>query len=67
MESMKVIRDQLSSLVDIESFLNEDNLNAKYKDEQVAQIIKDQNYEQTKQRIKEFIDRCEVTLADLQK
>ena len=66
MEPIKIIRDQVSSVVDIDFFLNEANLNAKYEDGQIAQIIEGQTYERTKQRIDEFIGRCKATLADLQ-
>jgi len=35
-EPIKIIRDQVSSVVDIDFFLNEANLNAKYEDGQIA-------------------------------
>lgn len=66
MESMKVVRGQVSSIVDIDFFLNEADLNAKYEDDRIAQVIKGSVYERTKQRINDFIARCEQTLAGLQ-
>jgi hypothetical protein len=66
MESMKVVRGQVSSIVDIDFFLNETDLNAKYEDDRVAQIIKGSAYGRTKQRINDFVARCEQTLAGLQ-
>lgn len=66
MEPMKVIRGQVSSIVDIDFFLNEVDLNAKYEDDHIAQIIKGPIYERTKQRINDFIARCKQTLEGLQ-
>jgi hypothetical protein len=66
MESMKVVRGQVSSIVDIDFFLNEADLNVRYEDDRVAQIIKGSVYERTKQRINDFVARCDQTLAGLQ-
>lgn len=66
MESMKVVRGQVSSIVDLDFFLNEADLNAKYEDDHIAQIIRGSVYERTKQRINDFIARCDQTLGDLQ-
>lgn len=66
MESMKVVRGQVSSIVDIDFFLNEADLDAKYEDDRVAQIIKGSVYARTKQRINDFIARCDQTLSGLQ-
>lgn len=66
MESMKVVRGQVSSIVDIDFFLNEADLNAKYEDDRIAQVIKGSVYERTKQRINDFVARCEQTLSGLQ-
>jgi hypothetical protein len=66
MESMKIVRGQVSSIVDIDFFLNEADLNAKYEDERIARVIKGSVYERTRQRINDFIARCDQTLAGLQ-
>ena len=66
MESMKVIRGQVSSIVDMDFFLNEADLSAKYEDDRIAQVIKGSAYGRTKQRINDFIARCDQTLAGLQ-
>jgi hypothetical protein len=39
-ESMKVVRGQVSSIVDVDFFLNEADLNAKYEDDRIAQVIR---------------------------
>lgn len=52
--------------MDIDFFLNEADLNAKYEDDRVAQIIKGSVYVRTKQRINDFVARCDQTLAGLQ-
>jgi hypothetical protein len=66
MESMQIIRGQVSTIVDIDFFLNEADLNAKYEDDRIAQVIKGSAYERTKQRINDFVARCDQTLAGLQ-
>lgn len=66
MESMRVVRGQVSSIVDIDFFFNEADLNAKYEDDRIAHVIKGSVYERTKQRINDFVARCEQTLAGLQ-
>jgi hypothetical protein len=66
MEPMKVIRGQVSSIVDMDFFLNEADLSAKYEDDRIAQVIKGLAYGRTKQRINDFIARCDQTLAGLQ-
>lgn len=65
MESMRLVRGQVSSIVDIDFFLNEADLNAKYEDDRIAHVIKGCAYDRTKQRINDFIARCEQTLAGL--
>src|SRR5215210_1831520 len=66
MESMKVVRGQVSSIVDIDFFLNETDPGARIEDDRIAQIIKGAVYARTKQRINEFAARCQQTLDGLQ-
>ncbi len=63
---MKVVRGQVSSMIDVDFFLTEADQNAKYEDDRIAEIIKGCVYQRTKQRINDFIARCEQTLAGLQ-
>jgi prefoldin subunit 5 len=65
MESMKVIRSQVSSIMDIDFFLDKDNLKAKHEDSYIARIIKGSVYARTKQQIDDFKARCDQTLAEL--
>jgi hypothetical protein len=66
MESMKVVRGQVSSVVDIDFFLNGADPNGRYEDDRIAQIIKGSVYERTKRRINDFIARCDETLSGFQ-
>ena len=66
MESMKFVRNEAISMVDIDFFLNEEELNVKQEDDRIAEVIRGKSYERTKQKINEFISRCEQTLAGLQ-
>lgn len=66
MESMKVVRGQVSTIVDIDFFLNGADPSARYEDDRIAQIVKGSVYARTKQRINEFAARCQQTLAGLQ-
>lgn len=66
MESMKVFRSQVSSIMDIDFFLDKDNLKARHDDSHIARIIKGSVYARTKQRIDEFKARCDQTLAEMQ-
>jgi len=66
MESMKIVRGQVSSVVDVDFFLDKARLDAKYEDDRIAEVIKGPAYGRTKQRINDFIGRCEQTLAGLQ-
>ncbi|HEY6252456.1 MAG TPA: hypothetical protein VI685_21075 [Candidatus Angelobacter sp.] len=66
MESMQLVRGQVSSIVDIDFFLNEAGLNTNYEDDHIAQVIKGAVYERTKRRVNDFISRCHQTLAGLQ-
>ncbi|MEW6654321.1 MAG: hypothetical protein AB1394_12775, partial [Bacteroidota bacterium] len=66
MESMKFVRNEVTSMVDIDFFLNEQELNTKQEDDRIAEVIRGKIYERTKQKINEFIARCENTLAGFQ-
>lgn len=65
METLALIRTQVSPIMDIDFFLVENNLSATYNDNQLAVIIKGTAYERTMQRIQEFSERCDQTLAGL--
>lgn len=65
MESMKFVRDVVSSMIDIEFFLKDEELREKYKDDRIAEVIRGRTYEKTKQKINDFILRCEQTLDNL--
>lgn len=66
MESMKFVRDEVSSMIDIEFFLNDEELREKYEDDRIAEVIRGRTYEKTKQKINDFIARCEQTLGGLE-
>ncbi len=66
MESMQIVRRQMSSVVDIDFFLNEASLNSNYEDDHIARIINGAIYERTKRRVNEFSARCQQTLSGLQ-
>lgn len=65
MESMQIVRRQMSTVVDIDFFLNDASLNTNCEDDHIARVIKGANYERTKRRVNEFIGRCEQTLSGL--
>lgn len=66
MESMKFVREEASSMIDIEFFLNDEELREKYEDDRIAEVIRGKTYEKTKQKINDFIARCEQTLGSLE-
>ncbi len=65
METLQLIRTQVSPLMDIDFFLIESNFGAAYDGNQIAVIIKGLVYSRTVQRIQEFDARCKQTLASL--
>lgn len=63
MKSLVLIRSQVSPIVDINFLISAGSTDAKYSDEQLATTIKGANYTRTKQKIADFVERCNQTLA----
>lgn len=51
MESMKFVRDVVSSMIDIEFFLKEEELREKYEDNRIAEVIEEEPMKRLSKRL----------------
>jgi hypothetical protein len=61
-ESLYVVRDLIAPIANINFFIKLGDSGVNYSDEELAGIIKADNYAKTKQKIQEFAVRCEERL-----
>lgn len=61
-QSLYAVRDLITPIANINFFIKLGDSGANYSDEELAGIIKADNYGKTKQKIKEFAARCEERL-----
>ena len=63
MNTLSIIRGQITPVADFDFFVNVGSPEFNYTDEQIAINIKGANYAKTQQRIADFTARCNQTLA----
>jgi len=62
MEHVRQMRDQMASVIDLEFFMIDANVNTQVDNDQLAEAIRGASYERTAKRIGEFRARCEQQL-----
>lgn len=65
-QSLYTIRDLISPVANITFFIDINTVSIDYKDDELATIIKADNYAKTKQRVAEFVARKEASLEDFE-
>jgi uncharacterized protein YeaO (DUF488 family) len=65
MEAMSLVRRQVSSILNTDFFLSQADVDTKYEDERIAQLINGASYERTKRGVNDFATRCDQTLSGL--